>query len=218
MKRIVFIFLVLGMNVSNAQSDSLVIKSDSANLLVLFSDFISNRFEGGVIYHLPKSDNDSLHLHSNYQSPSDFGSIEFKHVPSHEIVFKGGIVWDGGGDMEIPKTVVDKEAFSTLNKKIKRPKECKHYKYDEILDSYVLYPKAMAKELSIFQMQKYAKEFEKIKSMDDILDRAWNSIDHLELVKEMIQKKGKVGFYLYTPSVGMFDPTVATWVTFIYLN
>jgi len=212
-------FLILNTDLIKAQNDTLIIKEGYSNLAVFISDFVSNDFDGGAIYHLPKNNIDSLLFQIDYQAPSDFGSIEFKHLPSNKVAFKGKIAWDGFGSMDIPDKLVKPPDFAICKNLVRRPKQYQHCVYGEELKSYIQYPKIMAAELStVWDRKVYAKEFEKLKTLEDFLDRVWKSIANLTIVNNLVRKNCKVGFYLYTPAVGMFDPTRAKWITFLYVN
>ncbi len=207
------------MSLINAQNDSLTVNENYSNLAIFITDFISNDFEGAVVHHLAGNNTENLLFKINYQSPSDFGSIEFKHLPSNKIVFKGGIVHDGLGEIEIPANFIEPSVFIKYKRSVKRPKQYQYYEYSTEFKSFREHPKIMVSELSMIYGKKgYCEEFEEINNSEDFFNLVWKSIANLKVVNDFIQKNCKVGFYLYTPAVGMFDPTEAKWITFLYLN
>jgi hypothetical protein len=219
MKTFIFCILLLSTNLIKAQGDASILKEDASILSVFITDFVSNDFEGGFIYHLLKNNTDSLLFQIDYSEPSDFGSIEFKHIPSNIIVFKGTIVWDGAGEMKIPERLLQPPVFSTGKKRVNRPVQYQHFVYRNELQNFIFDSKNQAAELLLFGAKKmHTKELENCNSLEIILDRAWKSIENLEIVNDLVQQNSKVGFYFYTPSVGMFDATHAKWITFLYMN
>jgi hypothetical protein len=46
--------------------------------------------------------------------------------------------------------------------------------------------------------------------------RAWAAVSSLDIVARFRRPSARVGFYLYPPTVGLFDPTKARWIIFLY--
>jgi hypothetical protein len=54
---------------------------------------------------------------------------------------------------------------------------------------------------------------------EDTLERTsnvWETVSSLDVVHAYAERPYRVGFYLYPPSVGAFNPSVAQWVVFFY--
>ncbi|MFC2135158.1 T9SS type A sorting domain-containing protein, partial [Bacteroidota bacterium] len=47
-------------------------------------------------------------------------------------------------------------------------------------------------------------------------DSAWHSIERVSVIKEFAEFPYRAGIYLYAPSVGVFEPSVAKWIIFLY--
>jgi hypothetical protein len=47
-------------------------------------------------------------------------------------------------------------------------------------------------------------------------DSVWNAVKSLSVVKDFSRQPYRVGIYLYPPSVGAFQPSVAKWIIFLY--
>jgi hypothetical protein len=47
-------------------------------------------------------------------------------------------------------------------------------------------------------------------------DTAWANVERLDIVWDFAMDDYRVGIYLYPPSVGVFDPSSAKWIVFLY--
>ena len=44
----------------------------------------------------------------------------------------------------------------------------------------------------------------------------WNSIKNLQVTNDCLNNNGKIGFVLYTPGLGLFQPENAYWLVILY--
>ena len=44
----------------------------------------------------------------------------------------------------------------------------------------------------------------------------WNSIKNLQVTNDCLNNNGKIGFVLYTPAIGLFQPENAYWLVILY--
>jgi len=182
-----FLFLVAGL--VQAQS-SWQLKNDSMNLGILVSDYQTYTFEkGNFSTHQPcdNEDADSLPFVIDYVEPSDFGQISFLYSKNFDTLFCGTIVWMGTGGIKIPTDFLPADSFKTQQTNVTAPVSFQYFEFGT--QDPLLQEKA---------------------------DSAWNAVKSLQVVKDFSQHPYRVGIYLYPPSVGAFQPSVAKWIIFLY--
>ena len=132
----------------------------------------------------------SLPIEEIYVAPSDFGSYTLKFTPTNQVIFDGPIAWMGGSyDLPLDFNSSDYET-TTLNPTIN---------LDEI--EYFL-PTA-----DILAGEGYT-------NFD--YTSVWNSIKNLQVTNDCLNNNGKIGFVLYTPGLGLFQPENAYWLVILY--
>ena len=165
---------------------------DSMNLAVLVSDFTSYDFEEGALnfYKLCSGcDADGLPFDVIYKPPGDFGDITFRYTETSDTLFYGTIVWLGHGGIGYPEVFFGKEQFERVSALSRKPLSIEYF---NILPQY---------------------DDDTYKAM---ADSAWTSVKTLDLVDEFAKKSYRVGIYMYAPAVGVFDPSAAKWIIFVY--
>lgn len=200
MKRfsIILLTILLSLTVSTIRgqySENGFIKQDSMNLSILVLDYLSYEFIEGSISYYPICDScdlDSLPFEIEFMSPMDYGEILYKYAFNEDTLFYASIWWMGLGEIKIPVGFLSSEAFSYQDESIMLPGHTQYF-------DYWLTPYGMS-------MEQYIEK----------ADSAWMSVDSLEIVNEFAEYTFRVGFYAYTPTVGMFDPSVAKWIIFLY--
>lgn len=193
MRKILFLFLISGFTAtfsSYGQGDS-IIKNGVVSLATLVVDYTTNNFEGGNIAYYSCNDcgNDSIPFNIFYNSRLDFGDVTFKLSSLHDTVFHASIIWSGIGRIKYPVIFSKLPPFFNTSVTIKKPED-------------LLY-------IGIYEL----KEYFLIEA-----DSVWNAIKSLEITKLFYEKGFKSTIYLYTPTVGVVDPTVAKWIIFLYHN
>jgi hypothetical protein len=198
MNRIVYIIFLAAL-VSSCSEDTIKpiqdinyhwdIRSDTLNVAVLMFDYETYKFEGGALSYYKQCLNcgiDSIPMDMDYRSPGDFGWGHFKHSVTGDTIFFGTIIWAGTGKISVPKYIYPADSFETIMfRRVKEPSVVK------------LFPS----RVSISEVQTEA---------------IWTVASHLDIV-HAFNKFGSfnVGYYMYPPRVGIFDPRVAKWIVFL---
>lgn len=165
---------------------------DSMNLAILIVDYQTYEFEGGNLSYYPlcaNCDSDSLPFSITFISPGDFGEITFSYTETNDTLFRASIVWMGLGEILYPDEFVPADSFQTVQESIEKPELSEYFDYWLGLDESTFYAKT---------------------------DLAWASISSIHITNDFATELFRVGFYLYTPSVGVFDPDPAKWIIFLY--
>lgn len=197
----IILFIVIFLNVfpnlssQNHFNNNGFIKEDSMNLAILVLDFLSFEFEEANITYYPLCDScdlDSLPFDIDFMSPGDYGEILYNYTQDEDTLFYASIWWMGTGEIYYPDQFMSSSEFEYQSQSIILPSHVQYYDYWLIPNYY-----------SADRFRERA-------------DSAWMAIDSLQIVKEFAENTFRVGIYAYTPSVGMFNPTFAKWIIFIY--
>jgi hypothetical protein len=186
----VFLAFLLVVAGSVCAQSSWQLKNDSMNLGILVSDYQTYTFEkGNFSTHQPcdNEDKDSLPFIINYIPPGDFGQISFLYSKNLDTLFNATIIWMGMGKINFPLEFLPADSFKTQQTNLSVPVSIKYFEFGT--------------PISLFQEK---------------ADSAWNAVKSLQVVKDFSQEPYRVGIYLYPPSVGAFDPSVAKWIIFLY--
>ncbi|MBC8181168.1 T9SS type A sorting domain-containing protein [candidate division KSB1 bacterium] len=190
------IFLINTKVISQHQFSEIgYVKEDSMSLAVFVLDFKSYEFIEANIAYYPLCDScDYLGLpfSIDFVSPNDFGSILFKYLYNYDTLFNASIIWMGQGNIDYPEQFIPADSFETTNNHIPLLENAQYY-------DYWLIP-------YFYTWTEYTQK----------ADSAWLSIDALQIVNEYADYTYRVGFYAYTPQVGLFNPDVAKWIVFLY--
>ncbi|UCG52798.1 MAG: hypothetical protein JSW58_04390 [Candidatus Latescibacterota bacterium] len=166
--------------------------ADSMNLAVLVSDYLTYEFERGALNHYPMCsgcDEEGLPFEIVFDPPLDFGDITFRYTERGDTLFRGTIVWMGTGAITYPTEFFDADEFERVSDPRRDPLSTEYFS---------VYPQ-------------FDEETFKAKA-----DSAWQEVKTLDIVADFARKDYRVGVYMYPPTVGMFDPSVAKWVVFLY--
>ncbi len=158
-------------------------------VLLLKIDFQTYQFEGAFEQVLGSSFGqfDTLPITSTYMPPGDFGNVTFRYQPGNELIFDGDIVWNGWGPINYPMGFDPPNQFNRSTDLVPLP------------DSV-----------------RFQNIFPEIPPYKLPLDSIWMDIADLQIIKDYIDSPKKVGYFLYTPSVGFGNP--ADWDWFLVLN
>lgn len=195
MKRTLFILNVLAYLAlaTTLNSQVLPITPDSLNLAVLVVDYDSYIFEGGNMSYYEKCtcSPDSLPFVPLYIPPGDFGSMAFALSHTGDTIFDATIVWMGMGGILYPSEFSMQWPFQYQDLTMIQPQ----LEYFDLTGQKTNDPVFMQKA-----------------------DSAWDAVDSLIITSFFADYNYKAGIYMYPPTVGMFDPTVAKWIVFLYYS
>jgi hypothetical protein len=175
---------------SSLAQSSWQMKPDSMNLGILVLDYQTYAFEkGNFSAHQPcgNEDADSLPFFIHYDPPLDWGGISFLYSKNLDTLFNATIIWMGRGEIGFPRGFLPADSFKIQQTNVAAPISFQYYEFGT--------------PVSLFQKK---------------ADSAWNAAKSLQVVKDFSQHPYRVGIYLYPPSVGAFDPSVAKWIVFLY--
>ncbi len=191
MKKIAFLFLLIIFSSCSDDADDNVIQNQNRELTILKVDFLTHTFEGGNSFEFNNiAMTNTLPIEEIYVAPSDFGNYTLKYTPTNEVIFDGPIAWMGGSyDLPLDFDSSDYET-TTLNPSIN---------LDEI--EYFM-PTADILAGEGYTNFDYAS--------------VWNSIKNLQVTNDCLKNNGKIGFVLYTPELGLFQPENAYWLVILY--
>ncbi len=165
------------------------VHANAVNIAVLVLDYETLEFEGARVLYFPPCDpcaDDSIPLSYRYKPPGDAGDITFWYTPTEGTVFFGTIIWMGTGRIIYPESFEPADHFARSGGRV---------------------PKCDNIRLFMLPIEP---------SEPPPVDAIWRSIDSLDLLKEFQSPSLRAGFYLYPPTVGVFDPGRAKWIVFLY--
>lgn len=166
------------------------------NLAILLVDYETYALQGGNVSHYElcdSCDDEGLPFEAIYQSPMDFGSMKFIYTETGDTVFDATIIWAGRGNIGYPSTFLEPGAFGLETVSEALPPDVDYYAHDGL---------------------PWTPDQDTIERTS----RAWDAVNNLDIVHAYAEKPYRVGFYLYPPTLGVFDPSVAQWVVFVYLG
>lgn len=176
------------------KSDNTYIINNTTTIATLLVDYATYNFDGGVIsyYSCPNCTDDSIPFTIDYNPPGDFGDITFTLSSLQDTVFDATIIWTGLGQIYSPINFTTDTPFTDTTIATNKPSDFRYINEEgqTITDDYLL----------------------------NKADSAWDVIDSLKITNLFAEKGFKAAIYLYPPTVGSFDPSVAKWVVFLYHN
>jgi hypothetical protein len=188
-----FIFLFLSILYSQPLFD---LPDDSASFGILISDYLSGEFEEGTTLNFPicvPCDNSGFPFDIFYQSPGDFGWIQFNYSETGDTVFYATIIWMGQGQIYFPHSFFSADSFFVESENSNDiPIEYWNESGNSTNDDSLIY---------------YAQQ-------------AYEHIRKLTLVHQLTENPNQtlIRAYFYPPTVGMTDLTVAKWIFFLFRN
>ncbi len=167
---------------------------NSANFAFLAVDFNTYNFEGGYFTkfdYYPGYDVTGIPFTIVYNPPIDYGNIMFAYSATGDTIFAADIWWAGQGEITFPDSLEDASQFTYDSSLSILPYSVSYLDYVFELEDSVFHQKA---------------------------DSAWLAIRKLSVLEKFdsVGNVFRVGLYLYAPSVGSFEPTVAKWIIFLY--
>lgn len=161
------------------------------NMVMLQVDHETYAFEGGHEQQFFRADPniDSIPLMMHYTPPGDFGGVGIYYSPTGETVFAGSIIWMGLGKMEHPKSLKPADQYHLSRTPAQMP---------DSADIQFLHHVREPNHGNIDYKQ------------------IWNSIKHLQITRQYMEKGATVAIYKYTPSVGIGDPKDWNYMVFLH--
>ncbi|MFN7046049.1 MAG: hypothetical protein ACK4M1_12705 [Flavobacterium sp.] len=191
MKKIAFLFLLIIISSCSDDSDDNVIQNQNRELTILKVDFLTHTFEGGNSFEFNNiAMTNTLPIEEIYVAPSDFGNYTLKYTPTNEVIFNGPISWMGGSyDLPLDYT-------------------------SSYFETTTLNPSINLDEIEYFLPTRDILADEGYTNFD--FTSVWNSIKTLRVTNDCLNNNGKIGFVLYTPGLGLFQPENAYWLVILY--
>ena len=165
------------------------VKSNGTDILMLIVDYTTNKFVGGKELHFDKK-SPTFTITSEYQSPGDFGWIKLYYSEIDELIFHGGIIWMGCGEIEFPTDLLNVEDFEGVPT------------YD------IKWPQNGFE--SIFPVDTVWLDY----FPNSTIEKAWMSIQSSVKAREYLSAE-KVKVYEWQPSVGCGDIADRKWIFFL---
>jgi len=187
MKKLLLLTLLIVLHSACTRHCDCTIKAN--RILLLKVDFLTYQFEGAFeqVLSSPFGNFDTIPISNDFTPPGDFGNLTMYYLPDSEVVFNGDIVWNGWGPINFPPVF---EPASNFNR--------------------------ATNALSVPDSSRFQYLFHAIPPYKSPLDSIWMDIANLHILKEFNDGDKKIGYFLYTPSVGAGDP--ADWDWFVVLN
>jgi hypothetical protein len=167
--------------------EEIISVSPATKILILKVDYVTKSFKGGTEIALaPHSFTaDSLPIAESYVPPADFGRLSLIYAPTSDTLFNGTIIWMGSGAEKIPSQLSPATSFAKMNSSVALP--------------------------SASRFQQLHRTFPA--SRDTI---PWDAIKNLSVVNQYVSgNTKKIGYFLYTPSVGIGNPLEWNWFFYI---
>ena len=188
-----FIFLFLSILYSQPLFD---LPDDSASFGMLICDYETSEFEEGIVLNVPLCagcDSIGFPFDIFYQSPGDFGWIQFNYTETNDTIFYATIVWMGQGSITYPTNFLPADSFSVEAGNASDPDSIYYWSSwgDTIIEDETFLQSAAA---------------------------AYENIRQLSVVHQFSDYPYKIIAFMYTPTVGATDLTVAKWIFFLYRN
>ncbi|MFQ5512773.1 MAG: hypothetical protein ACE5EO_13120 [Candidatus Krumholzibacteriia bacterium] len=166
-----------------------VLKPDSMNLGILILDFLSYEFEGGRLDYFPPCDScdvDSLPFEQIYNPPVDLGDITFRYTETGDTLLYATTIWGGSGRIVYPSEFLATERFIRTWPPLRPPVRMEYFFNDA-------------------RTTRFARA-----------DTAWQHAKTLDVVREFSSAEYRVGVYLHGARSADPDPTLNSWVIFLY--
>ena len=192
MKRLVLLGLALiTMGCDSEDGSQWAIHTDSLNFAVLIVNFDTYAFEGGTLTYYPPCDNcasDSLPMSIEVEGASDFGRVQFTYTATGDTLFAATTIWMGQGSIQYPHTFDSPESFGTRTAYISQPQDVERFQSET----------------------GFSTDF-----MQAATDSVWSVLSSLDIVHAFAESQFRIGYFLYPPTVGSFDPHSAKWIVFL---
>jgi hypothetical protein len=183
-KILTFTALILSLiSCSNDNDETSNSTTNSNNVLLLKVDYNTNLFEGGKELTFANTTS-NMTITNQYVSPGDFGSIKLIYQELNETLFDGTIVWAGLGQMNYPQNLLNANQF------------------DRVMTADYVTP--ISGFENVFNPNNSTYNYNEI----------WTSVQSLVKVRQYLSSNpnATVKLFLYTPSVGIGNPSEWDWI------
>jgi hypothetical protein len=180
------LFAVLFVQVScDSTPDNYVINQNPNKVMLLKVDYETNTFEGGNETVFPSS-TATFTVTNQVIPPGDFGNIKLFYSELNTKIFDGDIIWMGDGQIHFPTSFLSANQYNFIN-------------------TLVLIADPV---------------FENVYNPDNTnynYSEIFNAIRYLEIVNQYraSNPNATVKLFLYTPGVGVGDPSQWKWIFII---
>lgn len=180
--------LLAGIACKTTDGSSEEAQVSSSTMIMLQIDYQDHSFKGGQKISLQQglSNGASLPIEIDYDSPGDFGNLALYYQPTQELLFDGSIIWAGRGERKFPDSMLAPSTFDTLSIPVAMP-----------------------------DTARFQRVFSHYSSYKFPYDQLWSVINHLSVAQEALAHGKNIGVVLYTPAVGLGDPTTFDWYIFM---
>ncbi|MFZ4106704.1 hypothetical protein [Flavobacterium sp.] len=171
--------------VSDSISNNSITPVATNKVLLLKVNFENNAFEGGHEAVFPNSTS-TFTVTNQFVPPSDFGNIKLFYNELNAKLFDGDIIWMGDGQIHFPTSFLPASQYNYINTLVPIPDPLFENIYNPNNTNY-----------------NYSQIFD--------------SIRYLGIVNEYrgSNPNASVKLFLYTPGVGVGDPTKWKWIFII---
>jgi hypothetical protein len=180
------LFAVLFIQVScDSTPDNYVINQNPNKVMLLKVDYETNTFEGGNETVFPSS-TATFTVTNQVIPPGDFGNIKLFYSELNTKIFDGDIIWMGNGQIHFPTSFLSANQYNFIN---------------------TLVPIADPVFENVYNPDNTNYNYSEI----------FNAIRYLEIVNQYraSNPNATVKLFLYTPGVGVGDPTQWKWIFII---
>ncbi len=183
------LFLILLIIISCKNDDAGIDTLDQNKVLLLKFDFESYVFE--EVKELIFETDMTFDISAEYLEAGDFGGITLLYKDTEEKIFSGTIIWNGKGEINFPENFTKASDLQKITTPVEMPDVSKFQKV--LYSESAYYPNTI--------------DYQKI----------WDQINTLALLKEyrLSNPSAKIDVLLYTPTVGVLDPSVADWIMIV---
>lgn len=189
MKLKVLLFAMIFMLIGCESDDNADVEQQTNQILMLKVDYTTNEFEGGKEFDFSQQ-SESFTITNEYVEPGDFGSVKLIYDEIDEQLFFGTIHWMGLGEMEFPEELQPASEFEFV-----------------LTEDYVFPSNGFENIFDPANQQGEDFDYQKI----------WGSVQSSVKVREYIESnpEQKVKIFLYTPSVGVGNPSDWDWIIYM---
>lgn len=164
------------------------------NLAILLVDYETYELRGGHVSHYYPcvgGEDAGLPFESYWVPPIDFGSITFVYAAVGDTVFDATIIWSGSGHIYYPDTFFEPDTFSIEHTRIELPQAVEYFDYSG---------------------QPSTPDQDTLERTQSV----WDTVNNIDILHAYAKEPYKVGFFAYTPSVGIGNPSEWRWVVFVF--
>ncbi|RZJ65782.1 MAG: hypothetical protein EOO50_12260 [Flavobacterium sp.] len=156
-------------------------------MLMLKVDYLTNAFEGGTELSFEETDATTFTIETEYQTPGDFGWVKMYYAEVDTKFFDGEIHWMGLGTLHCPENFDPASSF------------------DHVLTEDFVTPQGGFDNIFNPSEQEYDYQI------------PWSHVQGLVKVRQYLASNptASAKIFLYTPSVGVGNPSDWDWIVIL---